>query len=93
MLAEAYRVCPVLLAETYLASPSCETDGQPTSGSAAALPDRQAPSACPGHDKSVFKKEKNRPLLQPYWCKYDGTPAGRRDRMPHMKSYTRFRYD
>ena len=38
----------------------------------------------------MFKKERHKPLLQPYWCKYVGSPAGRSNRVPHMKSYTRF---
>jgi hypothetical protein len=24
------------------------------------------------------------------WCKAEGSPAGRGDRVPHMKSYTRY---
>ena len=36
-------------------------------------------------------KGASRPLLQPFWCRFDGSPAGRQDRMPHIKSYTRFR--
>ena len=31
------------------------------------------------------------PMLQPFWCKYDGATvtAGRQTAMPHIKSYTR----
>ncbi len=29
------------------------------------------------------------PILQRHWCRWDGRPEGRADRMPHIKTYLR----
>lgn len=42
---------------------------------------------------NVLKADKgmNTPLLQPFWCRFDGSPAtaGRQTAMPHIKTYLR----
>lgn len=47
-----------------------------------------AGASVPGPAKNVQK-----PFLQPYYHPWGGTAAGRQRAMPHMKSYTRYRWD
>ncbi|EIE25781.1 tyrosyl-DNA phosphodiesterase [Coccomyxa subellipsoidea C-169] len=47
----------------------------------------------PGTHANVLKTDKglSTPILQPFWCRFDGAPAtaGRQHAMPHIKSYLR----
>ena len=46
-----------------------------------------------GTHANVLKTDKglSTPILQPFWCRFDGAPAtaGRQHAMPHIKSYLR----